>query len=198
MPFEYFIGGRYLRAKRKQAFITIITVLSTAGIAVGVMALIVVIGVMKGLEEDLHKGILGGQSHVLLEHENGAMKGYQQIVEKIEMIDGVKAATPFCSTQGILRSPYNISPAMIKGIDPSTAGQVLKTLKTVMLPDNESLIDQGDKQALPPSIVIAKELAKTLAVDRGDIISLTPLGKSQASLIQIPAMKRFEVSGYFG
>ena len=197
MSFEYFIGGRYLRARQKQAFITIITVLSIAGITVGVMALIVVIGVMKGLEDDLHKGILGGQSHVLLKHESGPIDEYQQLVQKIETIEGVKAATPFCRLQGILRSKYSLSPAIIKGIDPSTAGQVLDTLQSVNLPDNQSAIQEGDNIARPPAIVLAKELAKHLGVLEGDILSLTPLDKSQSSLFQIPVMKQFEVSGYF-
>ena len=197
MSFEYFIGGRYLRARKKQAFITIITVLSIAGITVGVMALIVVIGVMKGLEDDLHKGILGGQSHILLKHENGTINGYRQLVTRIEKIEGVKAATPFSSLQGILRSKYSLTPAIIKGIDPSTAGLVLDTLKSVTLPDNESSTLQADNQAKPPAIVLARELAKHLGVSEGDIISLTPLGKSQASLFRIPTMRQFEVSGYF-
>ncbi len=197
MAFEYFIGGRYLRARQKQAFITLITVLAMAGITVGVMALIVVIGVMKGFEDDLRTRILGGQSHVVLKREDGAFTGYQQLVKEVEKIDGVEAATPFNDVQGVLRSKYSISPAKIKGIDPSTAGRVIKTLKDVSLPDSASLINQEGNLPKLPAIVLAKELAKNLGVKKGDIISLISPGESRSSIIRIPVMKQFEVSGFF-
>jgi len=175
MSFEYFIGGRYLRAKQKQALITVISVLSIAGITIGVMALIVVLGVMKGFEDDLRKGILGGQAHEQLKGEDGTITGYQRLVEEVEKIDGVEAATPFCDVQGMLRSKSGFSPVKIKGIDPSSAGRVVKTLKSVILPDVESLINQEGNQAKLPAIVLAKELANNLGVQKGDIISLISL-----------------------
>jgi lipoprotein-releasing system permease protein len=197
MSFEYFIGGRYLKARQKQAFITLITLLSMAGITVGVMALIIVIGVMKGFEDDLRSRILGGQSHVVIKRENGAISGYYQLVEEVEKIDGVEAATPFSDVQGVLRSRYSISPAKIKGIDPATAGRVIKTLKEVSLPDDASLTGQGDDQIKLPAIVLAQELARNLGVKTGDIISLISPGKSRSSVFQAPVMKQFEVSGFF-
>jgi lipoprotein-releasing system permease protein len=197
MAFEYFIGGRYLRAKQKEALVTIISYLSLAGIAVGVMALIVVLAVMKGFEEELRKGILGGQSHVVLKREDGLTTGYHRLVEEIEKINGVEAATPFCEVQGVLRSKYRISPAKIKGIDPSTAGRVIKTLKDVILPDDTSLLNQEGNRAELPAIVVAKELASNLGVRKGDVISLISPGNTTASIIQLPVVKQFEVSGFF-
>ena len=197
MAYEYFIGRRYLRARQKQAFITLITILAMAGITVGVMALIVVIGVMKGFEDDLRSRILGGQSHVVLKRDDGAITGYHQLVKKVEKIDGVEAATPFNDIQGVLRSKYSISPAKIKGIDPATAGRVITTLKDVSLPDNADSSRQEDNQVKLPVIVLAKELAKNLGVKQGDIISLISPGESRSSIIQFPVMKQFEVSGFF-
>ena len=197
MTFEYFIGGRYLRARQKQAFITLITVLSTAGITVGVMALIVVIGVMKGFEDDLRTRILGGQSHVILKREDGAITGYRQLVKEVQMIAGVEAATPFADVQGVLRSRYGISPAKIKGIDPATAGRVIKTLKDVFAAEDANLAERPNHPAELPTIVLAQELAKNLGVKKGDIITLISPGESRSSIIQIPVMKQFEVSGYF-
>jgi len=197
LAFEYFIGGRYLKARQKQAFITLITLLSTAGITVGVMALIIVIGVMKGFEDDLRSRILGGQSHVVIKREDGAVSGYHQLVKEVEKIDGVEAATPFNDVQGVLRSRHSISPAKIKGIDPATAGRVIKTLKDVSLPDDASLTGQGGDQIKLPAIVLAKELARHLGVKTGDIISLISPGKSRSSVFQAPVMKQFEVSGFF-
>ena len=197
MGFEYFISRRYLKARQKQAFITLITLLSMAGITVGVMALIVVIGVMKGFEDDLRSRILGGQSHAVVKSEDGAVAAYRQVVRAVEQLAGVAAATPFCDVQGVLRSRYSISPARIKGIDPETAGRVVKTLQGVSLPAAAgSSGRQGDPEKLP-AIVLAQELARNLGVKEGDIISLISPGKSHATVFQVPVMKQFEVSGFF-
>ena len=197
MSFEYFIGGRYLRARQKQAFITLITVLSIAGITVGVMTLIVVIAVMTGFEADLKTRILGGQSHVVLKHEGGAFTGYRRLVKEIEKIDGVEAATPFNNVLGMLRSKSGVSPAMIKGIDPATAGRVIKTLKDVCLPDHSNLTNLKDNFSAVPAIVLGKELASNLGVIEGNIISLLSPGEMRSSIVQIPMMKQFKVSGFF-
>ena len=78
MSFEYFIGARYLRARQKQAFITLILFLSVAGITVGVMALIVVMAVMTGFDVDLRMRILGGQPHIIVKHRDGALGEYDR------------------------------------------------------------------------------------------------------------------------
>ncbi len=197
MTFEYFIGRRYLRARQKQAFVTLISVLSMAGITIGVMALIVVIGVMKGFEDDLRTRILGGQSHVVLKRLDGPVTGYRRLVEEVEQIDGVEAATAFCDVQGVLRSKHSISPAKIKGIDPATAGRVIQTLKGVSLPPKTDAFNRESDQSELPAIVLAKELARNVGVKQGDIITLISPGELSSSIIQIPVMKQFEVKGFF-
>ena len=129
MSFEYFIGRRYLRAKQKERFISLITLLSIAGVTVGVMALIVVIAVMSGFESDLKSRILKGQSHVLVMRHGGPFREYQRILEIIETIDGVVAATPFIYTQIMLRSSGGVSGAVLRGVDPKSAGRVIRILK---------------------------------------------------------------------
>ena len=129
MSFEYFIGSRYLRARQKQAFINLITILSIAGVTVGVMALIVVLAVMAGFEADLKSHILGGQSHVIVLRHGGNSPTINQVMQAAEKVDGVVAATPFIYTQGMLRSKNGVSGAVIRGIDPATAGRVITTLK---------------------------------------------------------------------
>ena len=197
MSFESFVGGRYLRVRQKQAFITLIAILSMAGISLGVMALIVVIAVMKGFDDELRKGILGGQSHVVVKSEDGAITGYQRLVKEVEKIDGVEAATPFCDVLGVLRSKYGISGAKIKGIDPSTSGRVIKTLRDAFLPDNRSSINQEGNPVKLPAIIVAKELANNLGVKKGDVISLISPGKLRTSIIPMAVVKQFEVSGFF-
>ncbi len=122
MSFEYFIGGRYLRAKKKQAFISLITILSTAGVMVGVMALIVVIAVMSGFESDLKSRILGGQAHVVIMRQGGDFNEYQKVVKFAESVSGVVAAAPVVYEQVMLRSPHGVSGAVLRGIDPQSAG----------------------------------------------------------------------------
>ena len=197
MSFEYFISRRYLRTRQKQALITIITILSMAGVTVGVMTLIVVMGVMKGFDNDLRKSILGGQSHILLKHEGGTISGYKRLVQEIEKIDGVDAAAPFIEVKGLLRSKFFISPAQIKGIDPSRAGLVIKTLKDIFMSDEKALIKEEDNQAKLPAIILARELANNLGVRKGDIISMISPRESSSSSIRMPVMKQFQISGYF-
>jgi lipoprotein-releasing system permease protein len=197
MAFEFFIGGRYLRAKQKQAFINLITILSIAGVTVGVMALIVVIAVMTGFETDLKARILGGQSHVILMRSNGAFSEYRAVLNKIEKIDGVEAATPFIYTQGMLRSKSGAAGVVMRGIDPETHGRVVKTLKDVSLEPGLDLTSRSDKQPVAPGIVLGKELARNLGVLEGDIIYLmTPRGML-SPIGHVPAMKQFKVSGFF-
>ena len=135
MSFERFIGARYLRAKQKQAFISLITYLSIAGVAVGVMALIVVIAVMTGFEVDLKTRILGGQANVVLMRYSGPFEEYRPVMQRIADVDGVAASTPFIYTQVMLRTTANTTGAMLRGIDPATIGGVLKTLENVRVPE---------------------------------------------------------------
>jgi len=197
MSFEYFIGGRYLRARQKQAFINLITILSIAGVTVGVMALIVVIAVMTGFEADLKSRILGGQSHVVVMRYSGPFTKYHQVMQDVEQIDGVEAATPFIYTQGMLRSKSGLSGAVIRGIDPESAGRVMTTLKDVSLPSFSGLSGQQANQAVIPGIVLGKELARNLGVIKGKIIYLISPRGMLSPIGHVPAMKQFKVTGFF-
>src|SRR5574340_101421 len=99
MPYELFIGLRYLKAKRKSAFISIITVISVAGVALGVMALIIVLAVMTGFEESLTEKILGTNAHVVVLKSGDGIEDYPGTIEKLKKIEGVVAATPFIYNQ---------------------------------------------------------------------------------------------------
>ena len=125
MSYEIFIGLRYLKAKRKQAFISIITLISMGGVAIGVMTLIVVIGVMSGFKEDLRKKILGYYSHVVVLKRGGGIANYESKIKKIEEVKGVKFATPFIYSQTMLNSKYGSFGVVLRGIDPETIGKVI-------------------------------------------------------------------------
>jgi len=197
MSFEFFIGGRYLRSKQKQSFISLITFLSTAGVTVGVMALIVVIAVMSGFESDLKSRILGGQSHVGLMRHGGPFTEYQRILERVENIEGVEAATPFIYTQVMLRSSSRVSGAVLRGIDPESAGGVIKTLKNISFQYNAKEYDSGNSTTTAPGIVLGKELAKNLGVHKDDMIYLISTRGMISPIGHVPTMKRFKVTGFF-
>ncbi|MGD9090482.1 MAG: lipoprotein-releasing ABC transporter permease subunit [Desulfobacterales bacterium] len=197
MSFELYIGRRYLRAKQKQAFVSLITILSIAGVMVGVMALIVVIAVMTGFDADLKARILGGQSQVMLMRHGGEFKDYRAVLAKVEKTAGVEAATPFIVTQAMLRSKSGAAGVVIRGIDPTTAGRVMTTLAQVKLPTLSST--ESAQQASPsePGIVLGKELARNLGVIEGDRIYLISAHGMLSPIGHLPAMKQFKVTGFF-
>jgi len=197
MGFEIFIGRRYLRAKQKQAFISLITILSVAGVAVGVMALIVVIAVMTGFEADLKSRILGGQPQVMIMRHGGAFKNYRQILQEVEKTPGVEAATPFIYAQIMLRSKNGASGAVLRGIDPDSAGRVMKTLQHLNLPSSVEENSSPGSSPDIPGIVLGRELAKNLGVIEGDVIYLISPRGMISPIGHVPAMKQFKVSGFF-
>jgi lipoprotein-releasing system permease protein len=197
MSFEYFIGRRYLRAKQKQAFISLITILSISGVAVGVMALIVVIAVMSGFESDLKSRILGGQSHVVLMRYGGNLSDYRRVIKDVEKTPGVEAATPFIYTQIMLRSSSGISGAVLRGVDPESAGRVIKSLDRISFQDGSN-VSQGQKKKIAlPGIILGKELAKNIGVSKGDMVFLISPRGTLSPIGHIPAMRRFKVTGFF-
>ncbi len=129
MNYELFVSLRYLKAKRKQSFISLITFISVGGVALGVAALIIVISVMTGFKEDMQEKILGAYSHLLiLKHPleaDAGIRDYIDVMKNIEDIDGVVASTPFIYGQVMLTSGESVSGAFIRGIDIKTAPDVI-------------------------------------------------------------------------
>ncbi|OGP61172.1 MAG: ABC transporter permease [Deltaproteobacteria bacterium RBG_13_49_15] len=196
MSFEYFIGRRYLMAKQRQAFISLITLLSIAGVMVGVMALIVVIAVMSGFESDLKSRILMGQSHLVLMHHQGPFTDYEQIQRKVEEVEGVEGATPFIYTQIMLRSSEGVSGAVLRGVDPKSAGRVIESLNNIAL--SKETPQEGEETGSDPSgIVLGRELAKHLGVQVGDAVYLISPKGMISPMGHLPSMRRFKVTGLF-
>ncbi|HMN01467.1 MULTISPECIES: lipoprotein-releasing ABC transporter permease subunit [Geobacter] len=201
MPYELFIGLRYLKAKRKSTFISIITFISTAGVALGVLALIVVLAVMTGFEEDLKEKILGTNAHIVVLKSSGGIEDYHAMMERLSAVKGVKAVTPFIYSQVMLSSGGNVSGVVLRGIDPATDPQVTNL--------SRSLVDGKltDLTAVPaplasaeparPGIIIGKELARSLNLYVGDTLNvISPLGNI-TPLGMVPKMKQFRVVGLF-
>ena len=198
MPYELLIGLRYLKAKRKSTFISIITFISTAGVMLGVMALIIVLAVMTGFEEDLKEKILGTNAHVVVVRNGAPMEDYHQVMEKLKGFKGVTAATPFIYNQVMLSSGKNVSGVVLRGIDVVTDRLVTKLSKTVVegsIDKLEPKMDEG-RGALP-GLLVGKELAKHLNLFVGDKVNvISPMGNI-TPLGMMPKMKPFRVAGIF-
>lgn len=197
MSFTWFVGTRYLKTPHKQAFISLITVLATLGIAVGVMALIVVIAVMSGFESELQNRILGIESHILVMRYNEPVTDIDRTVDAIESIDGVKSAVPFIYTQVMLRSPHAVTGAVLKALDPSRPGPPVFVAKHKDL--NAALREAAPDEAAgkAPGLVIGRVTADKLKVRLGDpVFLISPLGKGTAAN-QMPTVMRFRVAGIF-
>ena len=195
MTFEYFIGNRYLRVK--QTFISLITILSIAGITIGVMALIIVIAVMSGAESEFRSRILGVESHVMIMRYGSAFTDYRRIIQDIEKIDGVKTASPYVFSQIMLRSSSRVSGAVLRGIDPGSAGQAIKSLNKAFLEQRLTKNQNAGTSAFVPGIILGQELARNLGVIENDIIYLISPRGMISPIGHIPAMKRFRVAGLF-
>jgi lipoprotein-releasing system permease protein len=175
MSFETFFSFRYLKAKRKQGFISIITGISILGIMIGVMALIVVLAVMNGFREDLMKKILGVNSHLLILNYKGGIKDAETVMDKTLQVDGVVSATPFIYSQVMVKNAGNISGAILRGLDPATAGKVI-AIDSMIQDGSLDLLKKSDTD--PPGIILGSELSKQIGVFPGDYITLvSPIGK---------------------
>ncbi len=192
MRFELFISGRYLKSKPKQAFIALITILATVGVAIGVMALIVVIAVMEGFEADLKARILSIEPHVVVSAKAGDLTDQDQLVRKIDRTEGVLASWPVYKTEVMIQSDSRTAGTTLKGIVAKTAGKVLRIagLKTLLVPQDQL------KSSLPP-LVLGRALANRLGVRPGDTVQIiapkgiiTPAGF-------LPVIKRFMITAVF-
>lgn len=197
--YELFIALRYLRAKRKQVFISLITLISVAGVAIGVMALILVLGVMTGFTDDLREKILGTNSHVVINKYYSNIENHKEIIGKISRLENVSAATPFIISTVMLSSGSRVSPVVVHGIDIATAPKVIDIKRTLVdgkLEDLEKTFGH-DNRTDYPGIIIGKELSEILGVGRGDPVTvISPTGLvSPAGMA--PSWKKFIIAGIF-
>jgi lipoprotein-releasing system permease protein len=194
MRYEWFIGLRYLKAKRKQTFISIITVISIVGVTVGVMTLIVVLAVMSGFEKTLKEKILGTQAHlVVLKASQQSMDHYEEVLKQVRDVKGVVSAAPFIFNQVMLSSESSVSGVVIKGIDPDQVGKVTELAHNMKAGRLQDLKGGSDS----PGVILGAELAKHLGVTLNDAIQvISPLG-TITPMGMMPKMKRFRVVGIF-
>lgn len=194
MPFELFVAIRYLLAKRKQAFISLISLISTLGVAVGVMALIVALALMTGLQGELRDRILGSMAHVFV-WRTGGIVDYRQDVERLQKVTGVVGAAPAINDQAVVIKDDIKAFINMKGIDPSLEGHVTD-LGTALTAGRLSDLRDGTESELP-GILIGKDLAAKLRVRVGDSLNLlTPEGTLTPGGV-IPRMRPMRVVGIY-
>lgn len=175
MVFELFLGLRYLKAKRKQTFISVITLISVAGVTVGVMALVVVLSVMNGFRADLLSKILGVNSHLLVMSYDGAFPDYEALEKEVRETEGVVAASPFVYSQVMVNHAGKVSGAVYRGLDPETAGSVIG-IETMLEADGLEELDRRDRER--PGMILGKQLARQIGARIGSEVSLiSPQGK---------------------
>jgi len=199
LPYEAFIALRYLRAKSKQAFISVITLISIIGVAIGVMALLLVLGVMTGFSDDLKEKILGTNSHVVVSGFGAGIQDYDDIRSRINRVEGVVASTPFIITQVMLSSGSHVAGPVLHGIDTATASDVL-TIKQSMVEGGIELLDSaygtGNEDMLP-GIILGRELSRLLGVYPGNPVTvISPTGLMSPGGM-MPRWKKFRVAGIF-
>jgi lipoprotein-releasing system permease protein len=202
MRYELFIGLRYLRARRRETFISLITVISVLGVMIGVMTLNVVMAVMTGFEETLRDRLLGINAHVALVKSGDQLRDYEKLVELAQKTKGVVAASPSIYGQVMLTSGPRVSGVVVRGVDPDKVNRVvdieryMKEGSLQNLKQQQPLQIQG-RTILLPGVIIGTRLANQLGVFLGSPIQVvSPLG-SPTAIGVIPKVRRFVVVGIF-
>jgi lipoprotein-releasing system permease protein len=194
MPFELHIALRYLLAKRRQAFISLISLISTLGVAVGVTALIVALALMTGLQNELRTRILGSQAHIYL-WKAGGIADYHAEVKRVQALPGVAGVAPVIFGKAIVRTSTSEAFITFKGIDPALEPQVTDLGRSMRKGRLTALSETRDD--LPPPIIIGEDLSNQISASVGDDLTLiTPEG-TLSPMGLIPRTRRFRVAGIF-
>jgi len=202
MRYELFVGLRYLRAKRREAFISLITLISTAGIAIGVMTLTITLAVMTGFEGDLRDRILAFNPHVSIWSQLGTVSGYEDIGARVRAVHGVVDAEPFVYGQLMLSTPEKFAGVLVRGVPPTAAANPDLAQR---LNGGQHIEDLGRRVAVPlgaghgataqmPGIILGGALAKKLGVEVGESIRVAAAPSKAAA---VPRLSSFAVVGTF-
>jgi lipoprotein-releasing system permease protein len=193
--FEWFISFRYLRARHKQKFISLITLISVAGITMGVMALIVVLAVYSGFTTGLRDQILGINAHVIVQRLGGIIPEYALVRDRIMTVDDVTGATPYLYAQTLLSGPRGGTGVVLRGIDPVTVKGVIALPEQMIEGSVEGLI--RDEDARIPNIILGVAMAADLHVSVGDKVRLISPSGPLTPMGIIPKIKTCRISGIF-
>lgn len=190
-PYELFIGLRYTRTKRRNHFISFISLTSMVGIALGVAALIVVLSVMNGFQKELRSRILGVASHIQITGPDNQLRDWPALVKFVKGSPQIEAAAPYIVAQGLLSFDRNVQGSIVRGILPAEEDRVARI---------GSQMKAGRLSDLKPGefgIVLGAELAHSLGVVMGDkVVVMAPQGQVTPTGVA-PRLKQFRVIGIF-
>jgi lipoprotein-releasing system permease protein len=195
MPFELFIALRYLVARRKQAFISLISVISTLGVAVGVMALIIALALMTGLQGELRSRIVGASPHIYVLKAGEGLADPAREVEAIRAVPRVIGASPGVMGKALATSGEQQAFISVKGVDPATEREVTDVSERMVAGTMAALTGRSDESL--PGIVIGQQLARSLGVGVGETISLMTPDGPLSPFGPMLGTRRFEVVGVF-
>ena len=197
MSFEAFIGWRYLKAKRRQAFVSFITFISLAGVALGVAALIIVLAVMNGFEEDLKNKILGINSHVVVLRKDAPMANQAELKPMVKAIPGVTVVEPFVYSQVMVSGLGGVSGGVLRGLDLSS-GEAVRVLAKSIRHGRLDDLNAPAKAGGAPGIVLGQELASQIGAIVGDTIKvISPMGRITPLGGRAPRVEPFQVAAIF-
>ena len=192
MNYEFFVAKRYLTAKRKQAFISVITVISILGITIGVMALIIAIALITGFQSDVQDKILGSTSHIMVSEISGeGIKDYRQLIPRIKNVKGVLSVSPVAYDTVLLSGPSDSKGAVLKGIDFELDKEYYSWLQEL----------EGGNIPVPDSkregILLGREIAQGIGAGIGDVVNVLTSSIRLSPIGPRPRRKSFVVSGIF-
>ncbi|MDP1593834.1 MAG: lipoprotein-releasing ABC transporter permease subunit [Gallionella sp.] len=190
-PYELFIGLRYTRAKRRNHFISFISLISMLGMGLGVMALIVVLSVMNGFQKEIRARMLGASPHLEVVADGGRMQDWQAVLGAVGQHPQVMAAAPYVSGQGMLSFGQSVQGVMVRGIDPA---------RETAITDLSNKIKAGtlaDLRSTEFGIVLGSDLARALGVRMGEKVMLIAPQGSITPAGMMPRLKQFRVVGLF-
>ena len=194
MPFELRIALRYLTARRKQAFISVISAISVLGVVVGVMALMVALGLMTGLQREIRSKILGATAHIsIFRSGNEPFDNYRDVVTKVRKVPRVLGAAPTVYGKGLMMTAGGSAVATIKGVVPAQERTVTDLASQVEEGQLDAL-DHVAEGSLPP-VLLGRDLASTLGVGVGDVVSVTSPNGRLSPYGMVPSVKKFRVAG---
>jgi lipoprotein-releasing system permease protein len=192
MNYQLFIAKRYLTAKRKQAFISVITFVSVLGISIGVMALVIAIALITGFHNDVQDKILGSTAHLMVTDLTGeGIEDYPKLMAAIESLDGVSVASPVVYDMALIEGPYKSSGAVLRGIDfdlEEKSSLWLTELDRGRLPD-PSVTKRG--------VLLGRELAFDIGAGVGDVVRVVTSATRLSPGGLMPKWWQFEITGIF-
>ena len=189
-PFEWVLSGRYLRARRKEGFISVIAGFSFLGIMLGVATLIIVMAVMNGFRKELLDKILGLNGHLLVQPLESPLTDWKDVADRINQVAGIRLAAPVVDGQGLASSPYNASGIFIRGIRADDLNNLTSIARNIKQGSLEGF-DEGQ------GVAIGRRLADTLSVHAGDMITLISPKGAVTPFGTTPRIKPYRIAAVF-